>query len=214
MSEQIEEEEEVKEFRDYITKYRPREVNVIWEGVFVYQTWHDPHFPDYLVNHYYYTVTARANGKAWQVERPCGTVAADTSAPFSPVLYTYGYQLKERYGATGHWTYVFQRPVIHKTTTKPRKPRPAKPIAPDEGLGPVEKQYLTYLLTNGENGSMKEWKLFSSLHWSLSYTGIGKRVKALEKRGLIKTTRTPPRNGVLLTLTPLGVEVAKRLEEQ
>ena len=210
MSEQYAEEEngEIKEFKDYVIKYKPREVNVVWEGVFTYQTWHDAHFPDYLVNHYSYTVRTGFHDKTWKIERSCWSIAADTPEPFGSVLQELGYEMKERYGATGRWTYVFRRPIIHKTTNS-RKPKSVKPIVPDEGLGPIEKDYLVAILENG--GTMKKWILSSQFH-TLAYDFVNKRIQSLVKRGLVVVTHTPPRGGATVTLTSLGVEVAKRLQ--
>ena len=211
MSEQIEEgeNEEIKEFKDFINKYKPREVSVIWEGVFSYQTWHDPHFPDYLVNHYYYTIEAKVRNKFWSIKKSCWSVAEDTAGIFGVVLQEMGYEMKERYGAVGRWTYVYTRPVIRKITTKSRIPRSHKELKPDEGLGPIEKGYLVTILENG--GTMKKWILSSQFH-TLAYDFVNKRIQSLVKRGLIVVTHTPPRGGATVTLTSLGVEVAKRLQ--
>ena len=116
MSNIIMSEEEINEvlnqFEQYIAKRKPLRVVVTWGGVGFYQVLNK--FGQ-LQNVYYVAITARPqvkNAPEFAIRLPSGPIAGDGPDRFGEVLEKYGYEQKDRWGAIGHWNYLFQRKKV------------------------------------------------------------------------------------------------------
>ena len=103
----------MKEFEERLLKYKPLKVVVTWKGVFTRQHWCDDSLTA-LCNEYYSIVETEIRGKRFSIEIPTGSMAYDTADGFEHVLVAHGYSLVRRWGASGHWNYLYKRPRARK----------------------------------------------------------------------------------------------------
>lgn len=99
----------VEEFRDWVRQHMPSEVKVHWRGPYGRQRWADDRC-SYLVDEYSEEIECEVAGRTFSVESECGAIVADGPGEFGGMLEELGYEFVRRYGASGHWVYVYRLP--------------------------------------------------------------------------------------------------------